>query len=63
MNVPPASVQLVAVAVAFRLVSWPPVSTKPGLSLVPRVSARVLPPLKTSVAVPESKSTSPVAVY
>ena len=63
LKVPPATFQLVAVAVALRLVSWPPVSTKPGLAVVPRVSVRVLPPLKTSVAVPESASTSPVAEY
>ena len=63
LKVPPATVQLVAVAVALRLVSLPPVSTRPGLAVVPRVSVRVLPPLKTSVAVPESASTSPVAEY
>ena len=63
LKVPPAIAQLAAVAVALRLVSLPPVSTRPGLAVVPRVSARVLPPLKTSVAVPESASTSPVAEY
>ena len=38
---------------ALRLVSLPPVSTRPGLALVPRVSARLLPSLKTSLAEPE----------
>ena len=52
MNVPPATVQLLPVAVALRLLSWPPLITRPGLALVPKVMARVLPPLNTSVAVP-----------
>ena len=60
LKVPPATVQLAAVAVALRLVSLPPVSTRPGLAVVPRVSARDLSPLNTSEAVPEIESTSPV---
>ena len=55
LKVPPAIVQLVAVAVALRLVRAPPVSTSPGLAAEPRVSARVLavvPVPKTSDALP-----------
>ena len=63
LNVPPPSVQLVAVAVAFKLVRLPPERINPGLVMVPRVRARVLPPLKMSVAEPDMLSTSPVAVY
>ena len=63
LNTPPAIDQLAAVAVALRLVSWPPVRTRPGLALDPRVSVRVLPPVNTSVAVPDRERTSPVAVY
>ena len=55
--------QLVAVAVALRLVSWPPVSTRPGLAFEPKVRVRSLPLPKSSLAVPESDSTSPLAVY
>ena len=62
LKVPPATFQLAAVAVALRLVSLPPVSTRPGLVEVPSVSARDLPPLNTSEAVPEIESTSPVEV-
>ena len=65
LNVPPATVQFAAVAVAFRLVKFPPVRTRPGLSLVPRLSPRLLavaPDPKTSDAEPETESLSVVAV-
>ena len=63
LKVPPATVQLAAVAVAFRLSSWPPVSTRPGLAFEPRVRARVLPPSKTSLALPEILNWSLEEVY
>ena len=52
LNRPPATVQLLAMAVAFKLVRAPPVSTSPGLADEPSVRARVLLPLKTSLAEP-----------
>ena len=55
LKVPPATVQLLAMAVAFKLVRAPPVSTSPGLADEPSVSARVLavvPVPKTSDAMP-----------
>ena len=52
LKVPPATDQLEMVAVAFKLVRLPPVSTSPGLAAEPSASARVLAPLKTSVADP-----------
>ena len=55
LNRPPATVQLVAVAVALRLVSAPPVRTRPGLAALPKVSAKLLavvPVPNTSLALP-----------
>ena len=59
LNVPPTMFQLVAVAEAFKLVRLPPLSTSPGVALEPRVRARVLPPLNTSVAEPYTLRMSP----
>ena len=52
LKVPPATVQPVALAVALRLLSVLLVSTSPGLTELPSVRPSVLPPLKTSVALP-----------
>ena len=52
LKVPPAMVQLVTLAVALRLLSVLLVSTSPGLAELPSVRPSVLPPLKTSVALP-----------
>ena len=65
LKVPPPTAQLLAVAVAFRLVRLPPLRIRPGLVSVPRVRPRILavvPVPKTSVAEPETLSTSPLAV-
>ena len=65
LKTPPATFQLAAEAVALRLERVPPVSTSPGLALVPSVRPRLLaavPVPKTSEAAPETESLSVVAV-
>ena len=55
LNRPPATVQLLAIAVAFKLVRAPPVSTRPGLADEPSVRAKLLavvPVPNTSLAEP-----------
>ena len=63
LKVPPATVQLVMVTLALRLVSALLVKTRPGFSAFPSVRPIVLPPLKTSVALPYTLSCSGNAVY
>ena len=58
LNVPPATVQLLAVAVAFRLVRAPPVITRPAPVAEPSVRARLL----AVVPVPNTSLALPVAV-
>ena len=52
LKVPPPTAQLVALAMAFKLVSLPPLRINPGLLESPRVRLRIRLPLKTSVAEP-----------